>query len=228
MTENTITEAETVEPMTAKEAKAQAKAAKAHAKALRPWYKKPSRVIPLGLVGLMAASIALSGGGESTTAPSTADTVAAATTEKTTDESAAEQVTETATAGIGDAVRDGKFEFTVTDVRDGVDSVGSEYLNETAQGAYTLVTLTVENIGDEPQMFHDSNVTGIDSKGRELASDTGAGIYANENGEGFLTDINPGNSVSAVVVFDVAKGQTLDQIMVKDSAFSGGATITLK
>ena len=77
-------------------------------------------------------------------------------------------------------------------------------------------------------MFNDSYVTGIDSKGRELSSDTAAGFYSNDNGEGFLNSINPGNSGSAVVVFDVAKGETLDQIQVQDSVFSGGATISLK
>ena len=223
MTENTMTTPEAAPQMTAKESKAHAKAAKAHAKALRPWYKKPSRIVPLGVAGLLVVVVASSAGGSSTDTPSADPAPVSASQEQ-----AAETDAVTADlAGIGDAVRDGKFEFVVTEVNDGVASVGDEFLGSEAQGEYTLVTLTVENIGDEPQMFDDSNVTGLDSKGRELASDGEAGLYANEDTSGFLNELNPGNSATAIVVFDVAKGQTLDQIIAKDSMFSDGATVAL-
>ena len=124
-------------------------------------------------------------------------------------------------------VRDGKFEFVVESVQPGVASVGDEFLNQTAQGAFTLVTLKVTNIGDQPQTFFDSNVRGFDSQGRELSADTTAGLYANPSGEGFINDINPGNSVTAVVVFDLPAGETLTKLRVQDAAFSGGATINL-
>lgn len=63
---------------------------------------------------------------------------------------------EGAAAKIGDPVRDGKFEFTVQEVECGVKEVGPELLEEKAQGQFCLVTITVKNIGTEPQAFSDS------------------------------------------------------------------------
>jgi hypothetical protein len=90
-----------------------------------------------------------------------------------------------------------------------------------------VVTITVENIGDEPQMFMDGNATGSDSQGREPAADTSAGIYANEDSEAFLNEINPGNSVSAKVVFDLPVDETLTSLELHDSLASGGVTVNL-
>lgn len=53
--------------ITAKEAKAEAKAAKARAKALRPWFKKPSRIVPLAFVAVVGFAVATSGGESATT-----------------------------------------------------------------------------------------------------------------------------------------------------------------
>lgn len=129
-------------------------------------------------------------------------------------------------AGINTPVRDGKFEFTVTGVQPGVPSVGGDY-GQTAQGSYTLVTMKVTNIGDKPQTFFDSNVVGYDSQGRQHAVDSTAGIYANDQAQGFINEINPGNSSTAVLVYDLPSGETLTKLIAKDSSFSKGATINL-
>ena len=123
-------------------------------------------------------------------------------------------------------MRDGKFEFTVTGVEPGVPAVGGEY-GQKAQGTYTLVTMKVTNIGDKPQTFFDSNVEGFDSQGRELAPDSTAGIYANDQAQGFVNEINPGNSSTAVLVYDLPSGETLTKLTAKDSSFSKGVTINL-
>ncbi len=216
MTENTMTTPEAAPQMTAKESKAHAKAAKAHAKALRPWYKKPSRIVPLGVAGLLVVVVASSAGGSSTDTPSADPAPVSASQEQ-----AAETDAVTADlAGIGDAVRDGKYEFVVTDVERGLSTYGDGFLAEEAQGEFTVVKVTVENIGDEAQTFFASNATGIDSKDRSLDAET---ILD----DSMLEDINPGNSIKATVVFDVAKGETLDAVVLHDSAFSGGATVAL-
>ena len=54
-----------------------------------------------------------------------------------------------------------------------------------------------------------------------------AGMYANPDGETFLEDINPGNQITAVIVFDVAAGMKLVTLEVHDSAFSRGAKVAL-
>ena len=139
---------------------------------------------------------------------------------------AEEPAAEPALPGVGDAVRDGKFEFTVTEVEPGVQEIGDEFLSQEAQGQFVLVHLTVENIGDESQYFDGNNVTGYDAKKREFAADTEAAIYLDDSNS-FLNEINPGNSVQGVVVFDVPADVELSQLELHDSVFSGGVEVTL-
>lgn len=142
------------------------------------------------------------------------------------DEAAAGQPEDT-TAGIGDKVADGKFTFVVTGVKRGVSTVGESFLAEEAQGAYTLVTMKIENTGDQPQTFFSDNIEGIDSKGRKISADSGASFAASEDSDAWMEEINPGNSITVTVAFDLAKGVRLETIRVHDSMFSGGADISL-
>lgn len=131
-------------------------------------------------------------------------------------------------AKIGQAVRDGKFEFTVTSIQCGKPSVGDQYLSKTAQGQFCLLNLTVKNIGNESQTFSDSGQLLFDAKGNKYSSDSGASFYANPSGSTFLNTINPGNSVTGAVVFDVPKDVTPTQAELHDSAFSGGVKVNLQ
>jgi len=131
--------------------------------------------------------------------------------------------------GIGDAVRDGKFEFVVNEVECGVDRVGTPSLGQQAQGQFCLVTLSVKNIGDEPQTLSDSDQKGKGTNGSEYSSDTVASTYANDvNNQVWQTEINPGNEVTGVVVYDLPDGVDLAQLELHDSAFSDGVTVDLK
>lgn len=131
-------------------------------------------------------------------------------------------------AKVGTPVRDGKFQFTVTKVRCGVPSVGPQDFGQTAQGQFCLVTLKVENIGDKPQTLDASSQEGYDQAGHKLDADASAGIYANPAGGGaFLNDINPGNALTAVVVYDIPKTGKLTRLELHDSPFSGGVTVQL-
>lgn len=175
----------------------------------------------------------LSGGEEtpSETGATAADEPAEDTTEtpepaKTTTTPKAAKTT-ARTSGIGRPVRDGKFEFVVKSVKCGVDSVGDDFLNQKAQGQFCLVTLTVQNIGDEPQTFNDFDQLGHDSKGREYKPDSEAGIYANEDTNVWLNEINPGNKITGVLVFDIPDGTKLTTLELHDSAFSGGVEVSL-
>lgn len=80
---------------------------------------------------------------------------------------------------MGDKVRDGKFEFTVTGIECGIDQVGNEYLSAAAQGQFCALDLTVTNIGDEPQHLFADNQQLYDTQGREFSSDGEATIYGN-------------------------------------------------
>ncbi|MEU8425094.1 DUF4352 domain-containing protein [Micromonospora sp. NPDC048835] len=131
------------------------------------------------------------------------------------------------TAKIGQPARDGKFEFTVTSSKCGVAKIGSDMLGQQAQGQFCLVTLNVKNIGKEAQMFDGSSQKAYAADGTEYSADTGAAIYANKNAETFLNDINPGNQVTGVVVFDIPKNVKLTKLELHDSMFSGGVDVTL-
>ncbi len=140
------------------------------------------------------------------------------------DEPAAEPAEDA--AGIGDPVRDGKFEFTVTEVETGVSEVGDEFLSEQAQGQFVLVHMTVSNIGDQAQMLSGGNQTLVDDQGREHSANGSAAIYLDDS-ETFLNDINPGNSVEGIVVFDIPADAQPAAIELHDSMFSGGVTVSL-
>ncbi|GAA6526322.1 DUF4352 domain-containing protein [Intrasporangium sp. DVR] len=192
----------------------------------------------LALVVILVLAEAFGGAGDPAPVAGSAGREASAeapgrTTEAETDEETrtqtgeeSEEETEEVAATIGTAVRDGKFEFTVTKVRTGIKSVGSDMFGEKAQGQFVLVHVTVTNVGDESQYFSDSSQTVRDAKGREFSADTGAAIHLDDN-EVFLNDINPGNTVKGVLVYDMPKGAKPASIELHDSPFSGGVTVRL-
>jgi hypothetical protein len=132
-----------------------------------------------------------------------------------------------ASSGIGDPVRDGKFEFVVNDFKCGVKKVGSEFFEEKAQGQFCLVGMTVKNIGDESQLFDAGNQKGVTDTGATVDADGSASLAVPENENSFLEKINPGNSVDVVVVYDIAKDQQLEAVVLYDSMFSGGVSVSL-
>ena len=130
------------------------------------------------------------------------------------------------TPGIGVTAADGKFEFVVTNVETGLPSIGNDMFGTQAQGTFALVHVTVTNIGDKAQSFFGDNQTLVDTQGREHSADTTAAIYL-ENSESMYTEINPGNSVNAIVVFDIPADAVPATITLHDSMFSGGVTVSL-
>ena len=135
---------------------------------------------------------------------------------------------EAKTAKLNEPARDGKFEFTVASVDCSKTSVGNQYLNKTAQGQFCLLKVTVKNIGDQSQLFDSSNVSLYDGAGAKFSADGVASSYANTDSNTFLNQINPGNSVTANVVFDVPKGTTPITAELHDSIFSGGVKVNLQ
>lgn len=130
------------------------------------------------------------------------------------------------TASLGDAVRDGSFEFTVNGLECGVEAVSDEFSETAAQGQFCLLDVDVENIGDSAQMLSASDQYLLDEEGREFSADSTATMTHNEDSVGFfLNEINPGNSVNGQIVFDVAEGAEVVQARLHDSAFSGGVEV---
>jgi hypothetical protein len=126
-------------------------------------------------------------------------------------------------------VRDGKFEFRVLGMTRAAQAgdLSNPYMIAKAQGEFIILTLSVQNIGDEPQSYFGDNQKLIDASGREYGADSEAGMWMNEQG-GIMSDINPGNSIQVKAAFDVPPGTQPAELEVHDSMFSGGAKVRLQ
>jgi hypothetical protein len=132
-----------------------------------------------------------------------------------------------AALGIGTSVRDGKFEFTLTTIEPPVGTIGADFAQQTAQGEYVILRVTVANIGDKPQtLFADAQAAYAGDTKYGTSSDA---LFTVEGAsDAYLTKINPGNSLANVpLVFDVPAGTVLTKLELHDSLFSGGASIKL-
>jgi hypothetical protein len=207
-----------------------------------PAPKKSRKKLVLGVVGGLLAlccvggtiAAVASGGDDKPEAGDSTPTTAATKAKKTGAKAAAPKApptnpigTHDVGPGLGDPVRDGKFQFTVTKVDCSRSKVGNEYLNKKAQGKFCQISLTVKNIGDEAQMFDGSSQKAMDAKGTEFSNDGAAEMYANQDNSTFLNEINPGNQTKGKVIFDVPRSTTLTKLELHDSPFSGGVTVRL-
>jgi hypothetical protein len=133
------------------------------------------------------------------------------------------------TPGIGDKVRDDAYQFTVIEVRCGVSRVGDSYLGEKAHGQFCLVKMRVKNVGKEPINYSEENQTLIDSRGREYSPDDEAWVYMGDDNEPW-GEINPGNSITTTVPFDIPKKTKPDHLLLKAGVwgFSEGVKVKLR
>jgi hypothetical protein len=130
-------------------------------------------------------------------------------------------------AGIGSRVRDGKFEFTITKIAHAT-KVGPSLLAIKAQGRFTILYVTVTNVGNVAQTLDDSAQYVYDAKGRKFSANGEADIFINGNKNSvFLNDINPGNTVHGKIVFDLPKGDQAVKAELHDSLFSVGVIVSL-
>jgi uncharacterized protein DUF4352 len=123
---------------------------------------------------------------------------------------------------------DGKFQFTVTGMKCGVDSVGPEGFGQKAQGEFCLVSVSIKNVGQSAEVFNDSSQKAYDKANTEYSVDSGAAIYANGDASTFLEQINPGNTVKGKLVFDVPQGTKLASVVLHESMYTAGVKIPLK
>jgi Domain of unknown function (DUF4352) len=62
---------------------------------------------------------------------------------------------------------------------------------------------------------------------KQYSASSDALLAIDESQNFFLQEINPGNSVKGIIVFDIPKGGQPDRLELHDSPFSGGVTVTL-
>jgi hypothetical protein len=128
------------------------------------------------------------------------------------------------TGKIGQPVKDGSFTFVVHSVKCGLTTSGGS-LPSKPQGEFCAVNLTVTNHGTKAQLFDALEVKGFIGANKYEA-DSGASAMANPST--FLTSINPGNAINAIVLIDVPVGKLLDTVELHDSLFSTGTSVSVK
>jgi hypothetical protein len=129
--------------------------------------------------------------------------------------------------GLGDKVRDGKFEFVVSRVDCSRSSIGKAPLDLTAKGKFCVVSLSVRNISDGAGYLLGRAQTAYDATGAAYDDDTLAGVYANRDTKTFLEKLDPGERVTGKLVFDVPRKVKLTTLDLHDSPLSGGVKVAL-
>ena len=126
------------------------------------------------------------------------------------------------------ATTDGKFQFTVTGLQCGVDSVGPDGVGERAQGEFCLVSVQIKNVGKSAEVFNDFSQKAYAADSTEFSVDSGAATWVNKDSSTFLESINPGNTVKGKLVFDVPKGAKLASVVLHESEFTAGVRVPLR
>lgn len=174
--------------------KEELKQAKKDAKKLlkKPFYKK----IWFWVLVVIVLIIAVNMGGEDTSTSKNAEGTEKAVKADKDKAPAKEQV-----FGIGDVVKVGDVEFTINSTST-AKNVGGEY-GTNAQGTYLLMNVSVKNVGNE-SITMDSSFFQLKSGEKTFDADSSASIYANEDTNFFMEQVNPDLTTTGIVGFDVS------------------------
>ncbi|MEU0507235.1 protein kinase [Nocardia sp. NPDC005998] len=127
-------------------------------------------------------------------------------------------------AGLNTPVRDGKFEFVVTAVDSGISRIGLQ----NAGGTYSVVTVAVRNISDEPKWFLPVGQRLVDTQGRQVDHNAIASMWQNtQRRYNYSFELQPGQSATTQLVFDVPPDATPSQLELHDFILSNGVTVHL-
>lgn len=124
---------------------------------------------------------------------------------------------------IGETISVGHFAYTVNSIRY-KKTVGDSYFNETADGIFLLINISIKNISDETRTIDSSCFTLVDDKGREYeyAIDASNVLEVNGSKSLFLKQCQPGISTKGTLIFEVPEKQ--DYYLVLSGSFWGGNT----
>lgn len=177
----------------------------------KPFYK---RVWFILLAAFVVIGIFANMGGDSdskdTSASSTATSKASSSMENTSTSSSSESNSEKKETvySVGQTFTVGDVEYTVNSVSTS-QTVGDEFLNETAQGTYLLLNVTIKNNGDDALSVSNDYFTLYKGK-TKYTSDSTASLYASDNSGFFLEKVNPGNALTSNVAFDIPQDVASD------------------
>jgi hypothetical protein len=129
----------------------------------------------------------------------------------------------TTASGSGAQASDGGLTFAVTGVET-APSVQSQDapVEQTAQGEYAIVHLTVSNSGDQPATFV-GTFQKLKAGGTTFSIDDVATAYLN----GTMAQLNPGDTSDVAIAFDVPPGTTPESLEVHGDPISAGVEVPL-
>lgn len=105
-------------------------------------------------------------------------------------------------SGLGNVVQVGDVEYTIHSV-DTTQEVGDEFMSESTNDIFVIVSVTAENVGTDSVTLNSSDLKLILDE-NTYDADSMASMYSNDDDMGlFLESINPGSSIDANVAFDV-------------------------
>lgn len=137
------------------------------------------------------------------------------------------QEVEVEPARVGEAAVDGDFIFVVTAVTDDPAVIGDSGLNSEPEGKFVFVTVTATNQSDSPSSLSAEDQYLIDTEGRKASADTAASGYLSENAQSLFEMIEPGDTVTGIVVFDIPTDATPTGLELHHTSSSRGAAVTL-
>lgn len=122
---------------------------------------------------------------------------------------------------VGDSVQVGKLTYKVNSVQK-LQQVGSEYLNKKANGIFVVANISVTNNDTEARTL-DTNMFQLKQGSTTYNCSGDATIYANDQNNFFLQEINPNLTITGVAVFDVPVDAASLSLVVQNS-FWGTST----
>jgi len=177
-------------------------------------------LIVVALIVIVAIGSALNGGG-SKASPGTSSTTEAAATGSASTQPGKATTAAAAMPGIGAAVTDGDLQFTGTAYKCGVtvkDARGAL----APQGQFCQLDLTIKNTGKTQATVDSTQINLLDAAGVEYSTSSDTLMV---DGNIFLKQVNPGNSITGSAYFDVPKEVSPTVARVKGGLFSKGTQI---
>jgi hypothetical protein len=191
----------------------------------KPWYKR--FWVWAGVFAALCVLAAIGNSGSNT------PTTNASSNSNNTSTSSNKPASTASTPKIGQGADDGKLGFTVTSFKCGIPEIDqpgdTDGIDSTTSGApYCEMNLSVKGVSNVAQDFDDDSQY-VYASGKQYSVDDDATIDANNVNSNCMEDptINPGTSVTCVLVFDVPKAVTPTYAMLHDSAASDGVKVSL-
>ena len=184
----------------------------------KPWYKK-WWIWAIVVVVFVAIAAAISGENKEQI---TGDEPEAAVTQSeggvtVADEEVVEAVIEGKGADVGslgEAITSGSFSVVVEGISDPVTKIGSDMVGTDEQSEFLLVDVSVTNDSDEAAAVSNSSFKLLSGE-IEFEPSTSDALYL--EGDALVFDkINPGNTLTGQLVFDVPEGTIIDAIVFQD------------